>query len=110
MARIRAIQAKLKPFVFQRFSDFYQINKNMSSEIEVQKRIQALNLNEQILHKIDFDLLQVDIEIIRLRLLNAYMLLKTYQQAGDDLRVIRFMQESTSKNLYLPSLLKKLSQ
>lgn len=26
------------------------------------------------------------------------------------MRVIRFMQESTEKNLYLPSLLKKLSQ
>lgn len=79
MARIRAIQNKLKPFVFQRFPDFYQINKNMSSDIEIEKRVQALNLNEQILHKIDFDLLQVDIDIIRLRLLNAYMLLKTYQ-------------------------------
>ena len=78
MARIRAIQAKLKPYVFQRFSNFYQVNKNMDAGIEIQKRIQALTLNEQILHKIDFDLLQVDIEIIRLRLLNAYMLLKTF--------------------------------
>ena len=57
IARIKAIQDKLKPFVFQRFSDFYQINKNMSTEVEIEKRVQALLLNEQILHKIDFDLL-----------------------------------------------------
>ena len=57
MARIRAIQNKLKPYVFQRFSDFYQINKSMDTGIEIEKRMQALTLNEQILHKIDFDLL-----------------------------------------------------
>jgi len=86
------------------------VNKDESSEIEVQKRIQALTLNEHILHKIDFDLLSVDIEIIRLRLLNAYMLLRTYQQANKDLAVVRFLSESTAQNLYLPSLLKRLGQ
>lgn len=53
-------------------------------------------------------MLKNDIDTIKLRILNAYMLLKTYANANDHDRLIRFLQESTESNLFLPSLILKL--
>jgi len=56
------------------------------------------------------DLMKNDCDAIELRLLNALMLFKCYEKVGDDQRIIRFMSQSTTANLYLPSLLLRLTE
>lgn len=58
----------------------------------------------------DFELVTTDIDISRLRLLNVYMLMKCYCQAGDHSRVVRFLSSNTEQNQYFADLLAKLSR
>ena len=70
----------------------------------------ALLLNEKILRKVDFEVLKYSAGAIRLRMLNAFMLVKSYAQQNDFERIVRYLTEPTEANLYLPSLLLRLSR
>jgi len=67
-------------------------------------------LCERVFQAIDFELVTTDIEIVRLRLLNVYMLMKCYCQAGDQARAVRFLSSNTEQNQYFADLLAKLSR
>jgi hypothetical protein len=62
------------------------------------------------LKNIDFEIMSRSPKIAKLRLLNAYYLMKAYMLAGDFERVQRFLSENTEANLFIKDLLDRLVQ
>lgn len=78
LARIKAIQCRVQPFVFEKFTEYYKIYRKHELGDDVSKRISSLLLAEKIFQKLDFNLVIYSPEVIKLRLLNAFMLTKSF--------------------------------
>lgn len=67
-------------------------------------------LCEKILCGIDLTDMVMDISIVRLRLHNAYLLMKSYFKANDYSRIVRFLTENTKANMFIKDLMIKMSK
>ena len=68
----------MQPFVFEKFTEYYKIYRKHELGDDVSKRISSLLLAEKIFQKLDFNLVIYSPEVIKLRLLNAFMLTKSF--------------------------------
>ena len=103
IARIKAIHKEIRA----------QANKKTfkkTSEEVLQDKIASLVLCEKLLTDVDFETLTTNIVVIRLRLKNCYLLVRSYFEASDYSRVIRFLSENTPSNMYVKDLLNKLTR
>lgn len=102
VARIQAIHKDIR----RRFAQ----KKMKNEDEELQETISSLMLCEKILCGIDLIDMVMDLDIIRLRLHNAHLLMKAYFKASDYARIVRFLTENTKANMYIKDLILKLSR
>jgi tetratricopeptide (TPR) repeat protein len=102
VARIEGIHAKMQ-------REKYQLRKAVREEDALRQEVQSLMVCEKVLQGIAFEQMTTDLKIVKLRLKNAYLLVRANLQAGDHHRIIRFLSYNTVANLYVKDLVQKLS-
>ena len=75
MSRIKSIHVEVKKFNFKKFTDTVKMTDRKHN---LEDQIHNLLLCERLFNSISFELVTTDIEIVTLRLLNVYMLMKCY--------------------------------